>query len=173
MRSFTLALLKYKNIEISSEYTTIKPLFDVFNDITNIYITKDESFGVYDDAFWCGEVYCYIYRKINKPMSYILLKMPFDKLINFYPLYHEMDYSEILNVFLEESEKHSILSLLCGIKGYSLPHLSKITGISLSTLKKYSSADEYLYKASFQKIYTLLSVFDVDSSIFVEQRNSI
>lgn len=168
MRSFTVALLKYKKIEISNEYSEIKSLSDVFDDITNIYITNDESFGIYDDAFWCGNVYCYIQEKTNKPLSYILLKMSFDNLINYYPLYHEMDYSEILDVFLEESKKHSILSLLCNIKGYSLPRLSKITGISLSTLKKYSSSDEYLYKASFQKIYALINVFDVDPSIFVE-----
>lgn len=169
MRSFTIALLTYKNIEISFEYSEIKSLCDLFNDITNIHITKDESFGIYDDAYWCGKAYCFINEKTKKPLNYILLKMPFDKLINYYHLYHEMDYSQILDVFLEESRKHSILSLLCDIKGYSLPHISKISGISLSTLKKYSSDDKYLYKASFNKIYSLLNVFDVDPSIFADK----
>ena len=61
----------------------------------------------------------------------------------------------------------TILRLLCERKRCSLNDISKATTLSLSTLKKYNSSDELLYKASFQNISKLINYFEVSYLLFV------
>ena len=168
MLSFTLSLIKYADFNIISEAigNEVKSLIDLFNDIANLYIKEDTSFAIYNDAYWCGNVYFYLSKKTNKPLSYILLKLPFNELIDYYDIYHEMDNSSILERFTQIEKEATIIGLLCKYYPCTLNKLSESTKISINTIKKYSKDDKYLYSGSFQNIYLIAEFFNVNYSLF-------
>ena len=170
--SFTFLLLKSDfllQIE-KNKYDEIfeKPISKLFYEITGFEVKEDNSYGVYNDAYWCGQNYFDLHFNLNKSFAYIFLKLPFDQMINIYTIFHEMDFSSLVDYFNKKCEEKSIIRLLCENFKKSLNDLSKATTISLSTLKKYSLSDNYLYNASFQNISKLVLFFDVNYSLFIK-----
>ena len=80
-------------------------------------------------------------------------------MMNIYTIFHEMDFSSLEEYFYRKEKEKTILRLLCERKRCSLNDISKATTLSLSTLKKYNSSDELLYKASFQNMLHLNKYF--------------
>ena len=76
-----------------------KSLIYIFSEMTGNKITVDNSFGVFNDAYWCGYMYFELFLRLKKPFSYIFLKLPLPKLIDIYSIYHEMDFSSLLEYF--------------------------------------------------------------------------
>ena len=145
-----------------------KPLEDIFFDITGNQIGIDNSFGVYDDAYWCGSSYYELYRRTGKPLSYIFLKLPLTEMLDLYPVYHEMDISSLEEFFEKKEKSKTILRLLCVKDRTSLKKISEKTGIGLPTLSKYNSSDSALYKGSFQNIVRIANYFRAPTNLFVE-----
>lgn len=140
----------------------------IFYDITGFKVLKDESYGVYNDAYWCGQNYYDLHTKINKSYSYIFLKLPFSQMINLYPVYHEMDFSSLVDFFNKKEKDKTILRLLCENKKCSLNDISKKTLLSFNTLLKYNASDDALYNGSFQNISKIVKFFDVPYDLFVK-----
>ena len=164
------AFIKKLEAQIYDEYFN-KSLEDIFFDVTGVKILKDESYGIYNDAYWCGYIYYDLFVKTNKSFVYLFLKLPLKKLIDMYPVYHEMDFSNLYEYFKEVEQKKTILRLLCERYNSSLPKISESTGISLSTLSKYNEDDEYLYKGSFQYIFRIAEFFNVPVTLFLTSLN--
>lgn len=169
--SFTSGLSKselVKKLEFNEydEYFN-KPLIDIFFDITGNQIKEDNSYGVYNDAYWCGYSYFELHLRTQKPFSYLFLKLPLTKMVDIYPIYHEMDFSSLLEYFVRLDREKTILRLLCENKGVSLTKLCYATGINRATLAKYNEDDDSLYKASFQNVMRIAAFFDVPSSLFL------
>ena len=143
-----------------------KPIEQIFFDITNKIIEKDTSFGVFDDAYWCGYSYFELQNRTNKSFAFIFLKLTLEKMVDLYPVYHEMDFSSLLQEFNQLNEEKTILRLLCEDKKCSLKKLSSEIEISKTTLSKYNASDEALYKGSFQAIYKIATYFDTPVSMF-------
>lgn len=139
----------------------------LFFEITEKSIEKDTSFGIYNDAYWCGYSYFEIQQRTKKSFAFIFLKLPFNKLMNLYPIYHEMDISSLLNYFVKIDKEVTILRLLCLRKGCSIPELSLQTGVNKTTLAKYNASDESLRKASFSSIYKIATFFEVPYTLFI------
>ena len=146
-----------------------KPLIEIFESIITIYLSEDKSFGVFNDAYWSGISYFDLYLKTNKPFSYIFLKLPLEKMLDIYPVYHEMDFSSLCELFVHLEQEKTILRILCEQFHKSLTKISKATLISSNTLSKYNASDDSLYKASFQNIIKIANYFDVPISLFVEK----
>lgn len=145
-----------------------KKVKTILFEISSNMVCEDISFGVYNDAYWCGEMYFDLHLKLHKSFAYLFLKLPFEKLIDMYPVYHEMDFSSLEEQFHHIEKEKTILRLLCEKHRCSLPKLSKATGISLNTLRRYNVADEYLYKGSFQSVIKIANYFDAPVNLFVE-----
>ncbi len=143
-----------------------QPIITIFYQITGYQIDADKSFGIYNDAYWCGYSYFELYQVTKKSFAFIFLKLPFEKMMNVYSIFHEMDFSSLLDYFYKKNDERTILKLLCENKHCSLSKLSIETGISRSTLVKYNSSDENLYKASFQNLYLIAKYFDIPLSTF-------
>ena len=146
-----------------------KPLVEIFFDVTGNRVTHDDSFGIFDDAYWCGFSYFEIYERTGKPFSYLFLKLPLVELMDLYGVYHEMDVSSLAELFQQREKKKTILRLLCEQNGISLAQLSAGTGIALSTLSKYNASDNALYRASFQNIMAICKAFDAPISLFLQR----
>lgn len=166
LKSFTFMLVNYYYLEFTDSYTDVTSLVDLFNQITNLYIDKDDSYGIYDDAYWCGTAYFYLKNKCKKSLAYILLKLPVDELIDMYSIYHEMDYSSLYSRFVEKEKEKTIFELLCEYRYCSLAEVARKTGITINTIKKYNLNDEFLLKASFQNIIKISDFFDINIDVF-------
>ena len=152
LSSFTYQLERSEFVKVieNGEYDDYlnTPLVNIFFDITGNHIQIDTSYGVFNDAYWCGHSYFKLFLKTGKSFSYLFLK----KMIDLYQIYHEMDFSSLSEFFAEQENKATILHLLCIQKKISLRKLSSITGINLATISKYNADDMALYKASFKNI---------------------
>lgn len=144
------------------------PLTALFFEITGFTVDTDSSYGIYNDAYWSGQNYFDLHLKTNKSFAYIFLKLPFKKMMDIYSIFHEMDFSSLVEYFNKRCEEKTILRLLCEKSHKSLNDVSKATGISLSTLKKYNESDNYLYKASFQTASKIIAYFNATYSLFIE-----
>lgn len=143
------------------------PLVKIFYEITGNNIDKDTSFGVFNDAYWCGYSYFEIQQRTGKSFALIFLKLPFAKLIDLYPIYHEMDITSLMDYFDKVNADKTILRLLCQKNKCSLQELSNKTGINKATLARYNASDDALLKASFKAVYKLATYFNVPFSLFI------
>ena len=145
-----------------------KPIETLLLSITGFAVKEDNSYGIYNDAYWCGQNYFDLHIKTKKSFSYIFLKIPFEELMNVYSIFHEMDFTSLLDYFHKKEKEKTILRILCEEKRCSLNDLCKATSLSLNTLRKYNSSDDILYNASFQNIIKLIEYFDVSYLVFKE-----
>ena len=144
-----------------------QPLEDIFYSITENKIEKDGSYGIYNDAYWCGYQYFELHKSLHKPFSFIFLKLPLAKMIELYLIYHEMDFSSLVEYFKQIEEETTILKTLCEEKKVTLTEVSKKTGININTLRKYYRSDVSLYKAEFQNIAKIVEYFDTTFLLFI------
>ena len=173
--SFTTALEKsvVVNAIEKDEYTNFldESIDTLFFSFTGIHFF-DEGFGYYNDAYWCGVCYFELFYEIKKSFSYLFLKLPLEKMLEMYKVYHEMDFSQLVEQFRIIEKETTILRLLCKSKGCTLKKISEKTMININTLVRYNSSDELLYKGSFQNIMKLVKYFDVPINLFVEEINN-
>ncbi len=172
LSSFT-AMLENSNYVSIIEKNVYDPLLNksisiLFYEITGFEVKEDNSFGVYNDAYWCGQNYFDLHLKTNKSFSYIFLKLPFEEMMNVYTIFHEMDFTSLVEYYYKKCDEKTIIRLLCEKANKSLNDISKVTQIPLSTLKKYNISDNFLFKASFQNISKLVTYFNVNYSLFKE-----
>ena len=169
--AFTFALGKsdYASSIENKQYTNVISI-NLKKEFLNISgkECENDSYGVYNDAFWSGQCYFDLQRKINKSFSYIFLKLPLNQMLDIYKIFHEMDFSSLVEYFEKKEKEKTILRLLCDYKKISLNKLSKATSISVNTLSKYNASDEALYKGSFQNIIKIARFFEVPTSLFIE-----
>ncbi|MBO4286264.1 MAG: helix-turn-helix transcriptional regulator [Bacilli bacterium] len=144
-------------------------LEELFFSLTKMELHEDNSFGVYNDVYWCGYTYFELHLRTKKPFSYLFLKLPLNRLLDMYPLYHEMDITQVENYIANREDENTIIKLLCKKKLVSMTKLSSETGISINTIKKYAASDTNLYAASFQNLTKIARFFDVPLSLFVEE----
>ena len=151
------------------EYTELynEPLENIFYSITDNKIEKDTSYGIYNDAYWVGECYFKLHLTLNKSFAYLFLKLPIEKMLDLYPVYHEMDFSSLVEYFKQIEEDTTILKILCDEKKVSLTEVSRKTGININTLRKYYRSDVALYKAEFQNIAKIVEYFDTTFILFI------
>lgn len=162
-KSNYVAKLEEGDIDAISNWPIEKAYFDATKETV-----KDDSYGIYNDAYWSGYSYFELFLKTHKPFSYLFLKLPLEKMLDIYEIFHEMDFTSLLEYFKKRETENTILGVLCKNKKCSLTKLKEATGISVNTLSKYRSSDEILYKASFQNIYKLARYFEVPISLFVD-----
>lgn len=146
-----------------------KSIKDIYESVTGNMLGEDNGFGVYNDAYWSAVSYFDLHLKTNKPFAYLFIKLPLNKMLNMYDVYHEMDFSALLERFNELEKEKTILRAICEEKHVSISKLSKGTGISVNTLSKYNASDNALYKASFQNIIEIAAFFDAPISLFKER----
>ena len=143
-------------------------LINIFYSITGYKADVDDSYGIYNDAYWSGFSYFYLFLKTSKPFSYLFLKLPLAEMLNIYPIFHEMDTSSLEEYFHKVEQEKTMLRLLCENRKCSLSKLSEDLDINLATIRKYNESDKALYNGSFQNIVKIAKYFDKPVSLFTE-----
>lgn len=121
-------------------------------------------------VYWAGIQYINILMTSKIPLRQLFILCPLKEMVAHYEIYHEMNENQLINEFLNNEYKRSILSSLIKTKGTSFNKLSLLTGIGINTLKHYSRSNDMLFKASFNNINLIMHALDVnDISVFQKE----
>ena len=123
----------------------------------------------YDDAYWCGWAYMQLLFEARVPMPYLFLVLPLGNMLDLYPVYHEMDITQLVDLFEAERSQETIMRRLLKRKKMKAPALSEKSGVSINTINAYRKSDESLYAASFQNAFRLARALDVPPELFLKQ----
>lgn len=158
-----------KSLE-KNEYSIFyrKTYYEIFLDIFDVSYINDNTFMKYDGGYWCGYVYMNIFYKYKKPLSYIFLKLPLSKLLDMYEVYHEMDISQVYEIFEKEVENDTIIGLLLKKHSISVKNLALKTTVPARTISYYKNSDDNLYKGSFENIAKISNYLDEPSNLFIK-----
>ena len=159
-----------KQIE-NNDYSKVydESIYDLFEEIFDLPYKDDDPFFNFNDAYWCGYVYTSIFYKYQKPFSYIFSVLPLKNLMDKYAVYHEMDISQIFELFEELETKETVFARLLKEKKLSMAFLSKETGISINTLKKYKESNHNLYNGKFSILKKIADRLLINDHLFLEK----
>ena len=126
----------------------------------------------YAQTHWVSESYMWIQEQTGLTFEAIFLKLPIKEMYDLFPIYHEMDFSEILDEFLNRHIRESTFSILLERCGYNLSELSNLTHISYETLYSLKKRRREIKKTSVEIIATLAKVFKVRIETLAEIRQT-
>ena len=86
----------------------------------------------------------------------------------YFPLYHEMDFSEIVQEFKDKYNKESVLSILLSRLGYSTKEVADQIGITYDTLYSYKQRRRDIKKMSADSACLLASLLRVRIETLIE-----
>lgn len=123
--------------------------------------------------FWAGEAYITIMMNYSVPLKQLFIICPLDKMLSFFPLYHEMHDLEICKEILSLRKEISILKTLRNEANISLRQLSILTNIKQSTLVLYEKNNANLFSASASNINKIKDALNISVSCLLEKSSFI
>ena len=139
---------------ITNDETLIKILFP-----SNKIDLKDVP--IYTMSLWASESYIRIQNYTKLSFEAIFLYMPLEYMYSLFPVYHEMDFSHIINLFLEKEKEKSVLEILCEKFGYKTKDVAKLTHIPYDTINSLKLRRRCFRKTNVEIAYKLASLFRV------------
>jgi len=116
---------------------------------------------VYKECLWAAESYLRIQKETNFTFELIFLYIPLQKMYEYFPIYHEMDFSQIIKEFNRLYKDKSVFNLLINHYLFKIKDISKITNISYSTLASLNSRRRDIKKVNVETISKLARFFRV------------
>lgn len=132
------------------------------------FIVENEM-NNYDIGYWCGYIYMNIFYKYAKPFSYIFLVLPLKELLVMYPVYHEMDISEVYEQFEIKMSNSTIMKRLLKKYEISATELSRKSKVSLRVIEYFKASDDNLYKASYLNIQRIVLTLNLPNNLFLNK----
>ena len=124
--------------------------------------SKNDGFilNVYDKYGWSGFIYLHLFFDLKMTFEALFMVIPIEEMLSCYPLYHEMDYRQMLK-YVKEKIKHSTLDVIMKQRNVSTKELSMMTGINYSTLNaiRYNKRD--IDKMESKKLYLISKALNV------------
>ena len=109
----------------------------------------------YRQCAWVAESYLRIQSNTGLTFEAIFLYLPIQKMYQCFDLYHEMDFSQIMNRFKELYAEKSILALLLARHRYPLTYVARNTKIPYATLASLKKRKRDIKKASVEMVASL------------------
>lgn len=102
----------------------------------NIFGDTDDGYkeNLYDVYGWLGFIYCYLFLEFKITFEMLFIALPIETAIEMYPVYHEMDITQLKDYLLEVLRPSS-LSLIMKRRGFTMKKLSETTNIPLATIR--------------------------------------
>lgn len=140
---------------VSSIINEEQLLKEIYPDINDVDCPK------YNQCMWTSEAYLRIQENTGLTFECIFLYIPINKMYEYFPLYHEMDFSHIIEVFKSLHSEKSVLSILIDKYHYSLKDVSHFIDVSYDTLYSAKQRRRDIKKLDFDVLYKLSNVFNV------------
>ena len=115
----------------------------------------------YTMSLWASESYIRIQNHTKLSFEAIFLYMPLRDMYRYFHIYHEMDFSQIIDLFLEKQKEKSILEILCERFGYKTKDVARITQIPYDTVQSLKLRRRNFLKTNVEIAYKLASLFKV------------
>ena len=131
----------------------------------DIKVDHDEV-PTYRECLWAAEAYVRIQNHTRLSFEAIFLIMPLKEMYNTFPLYHELDFSKIIEHFMNKQKEKTIFSLLLKKYGYKLDYVAKKVDISINTLYSFKQGKRDMKKANVDLVQKLASFFNVRIETF-------
>ena len=170
-----------RNISYSDTFLFIEnnknDLGPVINDkslIKSLFPDVDSSLEdvpEYNQCLWAAESYLRIQNASSLTFEAIFLYIPIKAMYDYFPVYHEMDFSQIINRFFELYNSQSVLSLLLRKYGYSVKKVSEMVNIPYDTLQSLKSRRRNIAKISVDAALSLSRLFNVRIETITEQKS--
>ena len=116
---------------------------------------------VLKQCLWASESYIRIQEKTGLTFECIFLYIPIRKMYDYFALYHEMDFSQIVDEFQRLYLSHSPLEILIKKSNYSLEDVSRLLAIPYETLVSFKKRKRDIKKASVGIVQKLSKLFNV------------
>ena len=123
-------------------------------------------------VYWAGLQYINLLLDKKIPLNQLFILCPLKEMVSHYEIYHEMNETQLIEEFMNNEYKRSLLSLLIKHNNTSYKKLSVMTGISINTLKYYSKSNDILFKTSFDNIVLLMKSLNVKSMSLFQKESS-
>lgn len=123
--------------------------------------TRMKDVPVYTMCLWAAESYVRIQHHTKLSFEAIFLYMPLEKMYQYFPVYHEMDFLQIINLFMEKHNEQSVLEILSERFGYKTSDISHLAQIPYNTVQSLKLRRRSFKKSNVEIVYKLASLFKV------------
>lgn len=120
-----------------------------------------EEVPVYNQCLWVAESYIRLQSETGLTFEAIFLYIPLQKMFELFPLYHEMDFSQIILLFKNLLSEKSIFEILLEKYNYTLKYISFKTKVSYDYLYSLKRRRRDIKKASVELVVQLADEFNV------------
>ena len=146
-----------------NDYLLTKTLFpEIEVDIANV--------PEYVECLWAAEAYLHIQLETRLTFEAIFIYLPISKMYQFFLIYHEMDFSHIVQEFKNIYLHRSIFAVLLDRYQYSLVYVSEQTKIPYDTLYSLKKRRRDAKKVNVESVVKLARLFNVRLETFAEMK---
>ncbi len=110
---------------------------------------------IYKECLWAAESYLRIQEETHFTFELIFLYIPIKKMYEYFAIYHEMDFSQIVKEFKRLYEEKSAFNLLINNYQFKIKDVSKITNISYETLVSLNNRRRDIKKVNVEVVSKL------------------
>lgn len=139
--------------------------------VKEIYSHRDIDIGdipVYKISLWSAEAYLRIQEASKLTFEAIFLYIPIKRMLNYFGVYHEMDFSQIVDEFFRLYKANSVLAVLLNKDYRSTKEISELLGISYETLFSYKQRRRDIKKMEAKSAYVLSTLLKVRIETLLE-----
>lgn len=137
-----------------SEIELLKEIYKTNNiDVNNL--------TTFNECIWAAESYLKIQYSTGLTFEAIFIYLPIEMMYQYYDIYHEMDFSQIINKFNRIYLSQSIFNVLIKKYHYSLKDISHELNISYETLKALKNRKRDIKKLDVSITHKLALFFNV------------
>ncbi len=147
-------------------YNSEESIEKVVEDAFKVALEKEADISF--RALFLAESYIRLFFSVDRSFEYLFLYWDLGNFVSKYGVYHEMDFSNLMDDFLSNVHKTPLLRKLSLRKGVNLRNVARLTGISENTINKYAKDDKYLYSCSHENGYRLSTLFNVKENLFIQ-----
>ena len=166
LNKYSLGALE-KAISYSSFFQKIEkgqtPIIEMGTLLKQLFpeLLEFEESPIYSQCAWAAEAFLRIQKATRLTFEAIFLYVPIRKMYEFFYLYHEMDFSQIVGEFNALWKKKSILALAIKARGISLRDISKEIGIPYITLESLKERKRDIKKFNLEKAVALAALLNI------------
>lgn len=115
----------------------------------------------YNQCTWAAESFLRIQGNTGLTFECIFLYIPINKMYEYFPLYHEMDFVHIIKEFKRLYNEKSVLSLLVEKYRYSLTDIAKQIDVSYDVISSLKQRRRDIKKSNIDLVAKLSQIFNV------------
>ena len=134
---------------------------DVLNNIVPNASLIDEDIEIYVETDWVALMYVELFMKYQITFEALFTYIPLSEMYSMFPLYHEMDITQLFSRFEKIRLQKPIIFLLMKKNKITSKRLSIETGLSISLIDSLKNGRRNIDKVEAKKLYFLANSLHV------------